>query len=138
MRLVLRGFLDTEAYSIDTFSGTARRQSQRILASESACHPEWTLASLDTDKAFLKGFTHAELAAATGERERLVCFTLPPGSAQILRQVKGFENYDESKHCLQCIKPGTGTKDAPRAFSLKLAPFCTTTRPTKHLIRSRI
>ena len=23
-------------------------------------------------------------------------------------------------HCLQCVKPGTGTKDAPRAFSLKL------------------
>ena len=27
---------------------------------------------------------------------------------------------DETKHCLQCLKPGTGTKDAPRAFSMKL------------------
>ena len=75
---------------------------------------------LDIDKAFLKGFTYKELAAATGEHERMVCFKLPPGSATLLRKFPGFENYDEAIHCLQCIKPGTGTKDAPRAFSLKL------------------
>ena len=120
MRLVLRGFMDTEAFSIDTFSGTARRSSQRLLASESACHPEWIIASLDIDKAFLKGFTYKELAEATGEKERCVCFKLPPGSASILRQFPSFQDYDESKHCLQCSKPGTGTKDAPRAFSMKL------------------
>ena len=50
----------------------------------------------------------------------MVCFRLPPGSATILRTVKGFETFDESIRCLQCIKPGTGTKDAPRAFSMKL------------------
>lgn len=64
MRLVLRGFMDLEAYSLDTFSGTARRQSQRIVASEAACNKEWVLASLDIDKAFLKGFTYKELAEA--------------------------------------------------------------------------
>ena len=47
-------------------------------------------------------------------------FTLPPGSAAIIRKFKGYEDYDESVHCLWCVKPGTGTKDAPRAFSLKL------------------
>jgi hypothetical protein len=120
MRLCLRGFMDTEAFSLDTFSGTAKRSSQRILASEAACHPEWIIASLDVDKAFLKGFTYKELAEATGESERLVCFKLPPGSAMLLRQFPGYEDYDETIHCLQCIKPGTGTKDAPRAFSLKL------------------
>jgi len=120
MRLVLRGFMDIEAFSIDTFSGTARRSSQRLLASEAACHPHWILASLDIDKAFLKGFTYKELADATGEKERCVCFRLPPGSATILRQFPGFEDFDESIHCLQCTKPGTGTKDAPRAFSMKL------------------
>ena len=57
MRLVLRGFMDLDAFSLDTFSGTARRTSQRLLASEAACNPEWILASLDVDKAFLKGFT---------------------------------------------------------------------------------
>ena len=120
MRLVLRGFMDHEAFSLDTYSGTAKRQSQRLLASEAACHPDFILASLDIDKAFLKGFTYKELADATGEKERDVFFTLPPGSATVLRQFPGFQDYDESKHCLQCIKPGTGTKDAPRAFSMKL------------------
>ena len=115
MRLVLRGFQDTEAFTVETFAGTARRSSQRILASEAACHADYQIASLDVDKAFLKGFTYKELAQATGERERIVCFTLPPGSARLLRTFKGFEQFDESRHCLQCTKPGTGTKDAPRA-----------------------
>ena len=96
MRLVLRGFMDLEAFSLDTFSGTARRSSQRLLASEAACNPDFILASLDIDKAFLKGFTYRELAEATGEKERLVCFRLPPGSASILRTIPGFEHYDES------------------------------------------
>ena len=73
------------------------------------------------DTAFLKGYTHKELAAKTGEPERHVYFTLPPGSAATIRQFKGYEDYDEAKHCLKCLKPGTGTKEAPRAFSLKLA-----------------
>jgi len=120
MRLCLRGFMDTEAFSVDTFSGTAKRQSQRLLASEAACNLHHIIASLDVDKAFLKGFTYKELAELTGEKERTVCFKLPPGSAAILRKIPGFETFDESIHCLQCIKPGTGTKDAPRAFSLKL------------------
>ena len=33
MRQCFRGFMDTEAFSLDTFSGTAKRASQRILAS---------------------------------------------------------------------------------------------------------
>ena len=75
MRLVLRGFMDSEAFSLDTFSGTAKRSSQRMLASEAACHDDYILASMDVDKAFLKGFTYKELAEATGEKERQVYFT---------------------------------------------------------------
>ena len=37
-----------------------------------------------------------------------------------MRSIPGFEKFDEAIHCLKCTKPGTGTKDAPRAFSLKL------------------
>eukprot|EP00959_Pyramimonas_sp_CCMP1952_P093895 1964338-Pyramimonas_sp.AAC.1 len=70
--------------------------------------------------AFLKGLAYQELAEATGAKGRVACFTLPPGSATVLRTLPGFERYDESKHCLQCLKPGTGTIDAPRAFPLKL------------------
>eukprot|EP00974_Lingulodinium_polyedra_P016188 1568448-Lingulodinium_polyedra.AAC.1 len=42
------------AVSVDTLSGTAKRSSQRILASEAACRKDWIVASLDIDKAFLK------------------------------------------------------------------------------------
>eukprot|EP00959_Pyramimonas_sp_CCMP1952_P457870 9475675-Pyramimonas_sp.AAC.1 len=65
--------MDTEAFDVETFS---------LLASEAACHPEWILASMDIDKAFLKGLTYEELAYATGEETRMVYCTLPPGSAQ--------------------------------------------------------
>eukprot|EP00959_Pyramimonas_sp_CCMP1952_P196165 4101244-Pyramimonas_sp.AAC.2 len=118
LRLVLRGFMDLD--TVEAFSGTARRGNQRLLASVAACNKAWIIASLDIDKAFLKGLTYRELATATGEEERNVCFTLPPGSAAVLRSLPGFGSYDESKHCLQCLKPGTGTKDAPRVVSLKL------------------
>eukprot|EP00959_Pyramimonas_sp_CCMP1952_P413109 8656665-Pyramimonas_sp.AAC.1 len=70
--------------------------------------------------AFLEGITYRELAEATGEEERVVRFTLTPGPASLLRSLPGFEHQGASKRCLQCLKPGTGTKDAPRAFSLKL------------------
>eukprot|EP00959_Pyramimonas_sp_CCMP1952_P337511 7068181-Pyramimonas_sp.AAC.1 len=74
--------MDTEAFDVETFSGTAGRQSRRLLASEAACRPEWILASMDIDKAFFKGLTYEELAHAAGEETRMVCFALPPGSAQ--------------------------------------------------------
>eukprot|EP00959_Pyramimonas_sp_CCMP1952_P415825 8712330-Pyramimonas_sp.AAC.1 len=90
LRLVLRGFMNLGAFDVETGSGTARRSSQRN---------------------FLRLLV---------KKERVVCFILPPGSATALRTLPGFEHYDESKHCLQCLKPGTGTKDAPRAVSLKL------------------
>ena len=67
MILCLRGFQDTEAFDVETYAGTASRRSQRLLASEAACHDDWIIASLDVEKAFLKGFTYAELAEATGE-----------------------------------------------------------------------
>eukprot|EP00974_Lingulodinium_polyedra_P015811 1534319-Lingulodinium_polyedra.AAC.1 len=52
--LGVRGFMDWEAFSVDTFSGAAKRSSQIFLASEAACRKDWVLASLDIDKAFLK------------------------------------------------------------------------------------
>eukprot|EP00959_Pyramimonas_sp_CCMP1952_P096891 2025249-Pyramimonas_sp.AAC.1 len=62
---------------------------------------------MDIDKALLKGLTYEELAHATGEETRMVCFALPPGSAQVLRTLPGFSSYDESRRCLRCLKPGT-------------------------------
>eukprot|EP00959_Pyramimonas_sp_CCMP1952_P379243 7944152-Pyramimonas_sp.AAC.1 len=100
LRLVLRGVMGLEAFDVETFPGTARRSSQRLLASTAACKEQWIIASLDINMAFLNGLTYQELAEATDEKERVVCFTLPPGSAAVLRALPGFEHYDESKHCL--------------------------------------
>eukprot|EP00959_Pyramimonas_sp_CCMP1952_P059247 1237247-Pyramimonas_sp.AAC.1 len=100
------------------------------------------MASMDIDKVFLKGLAYRELAEVTGEKERMECFTGPLGSASMLRALPGVSSYDEIKRCFQCLKPGTGTKDAPTAFSLKvrtvtrgfgLKPL----RMTKNLRRSR-
>ena len=112
--------VEVEAFDIATSSGAARGANRKLLASAAARKKNMIIASLDIDDAFLKCLTYEELAAATGEKERLACFALPPGSAAVLGQLPGFANGDEAKRCLQRLKPGTGTGNAPRAFSLKL------------------
>eukprot|EP00959_Pyramimonas_sp_CCMP1952_P464181 9486170-Pyramimonas_sp.AAC.2 len=57
-RLVLRGFMGPEASDVETISGTARRPSQRLLASVVACKKQWIIASLDISMAFLEGLTY--------------------------------------------------------------------------------
>eukprot|EP00959_Pyramimonas_sp_CCMP1952_P067181 1402269-Pyramimonas_sp.AAC.1 len=98
----------------------ARRSGQRLLASAAARNKQRIIVSLNVNMALLQGLTYQELAEATGEKERMVRFILTPGSATVLRSRPGFELCDESKHSLQCLKPGTCTKDATRAFSLEL------------------
>ena len=120
MRMAVRGFKDWEADWLESYAGTASRSSQKILSSEVACHKGWTYITVDIEKAFLQGMSYREMSALTGEAERVVHFTLPPRSADLLRQIPGYETFDERHEVLRCTKPGTGTKDAPRAFSLKL------------------
>ena len=45
---------------------------------------------------------------------------MPPATAVELRKIPGFENFDERKEVRKCTKPGTGLRDAPKNFSLKL------------------
>eukprot|EP00959_Pyramimonas_sp_CCMP1952_P166932 3488712-Pyramimonas_sp.AAC.1 len=92
--------MDLEALGAETFLGSPGRSNQRLLASAAAHKKLWVIASLDINLAFLKALTHQELAEATDEKERVACCILPPGSAIVLRTLPGFENYDESKHCL--------------------------------------
>eukprot|EP00959_Pyramimonas_sp_CCMP1952_P058241 1215902-Pyramimonas_sp.AAC.1 len=70
----------------------ARRSNQGLLVSTAACQKQWIIASLDINMAFLQGLTYKELAEATDEKERAACFTLPPGSATVLRTLSGFEH----------------------------------------------
>jgi hypothetical protein len=121
-RLAIRGFKDEAADEIQTYSAVASRTSQRILVSECAARKgEWELLTLDINKAFLQGYSYEEMSNKTGEPQRIVHFELPRGAAEQLRLIDGFQTFDERTEVLRCCRPGTGTKDAPRAFSLKLA-----------------
>ena len=57
LRLVPSGYMGIEAFDVATFSGAARRGSQRLLDSEAARRKDRDIASMDVDKAFLKGLT---------------------------------------------------------------------------------
>ena len=123
-RLTVRGFKDLEKHLVDRYAGTAQRYSQRVLVSEAVMRG-WDIGTTDISKAFLQGVTYQELSEMTGEPVREVNFYLPARSSNLLRQVPGFENFDPFNEVLHCDKPGTGSVDAPRCFSLKLSA-CTT------------
>ena len=80
----------------------------------------WPICTVDISKAFLQGVTYEQLARLTGEPMREVNFYLPANNIPLLRQIKGFEDFDPLHEVLHCDKPGTGLVDAPRAFSLQL------------------
>jgi len=84
----------------------------------------WELCSADISKAFLQGVTYEELHKLTGEPLREVNFSLPPASVGLLQRVPGFEGFNPNTEVLHCDKPGTGSVDAPRCFSMKLS-ICT-------------
>ena len=119
-RLTVRGFKDRQAQELDSYAGTSQRYSQRIVCSE-AVRRQWPICTTDISKAFLQGVTYEELSELTGEPVREVNFYLPPQCVPLLREVPGFEDFNERTEVLHCDKPGTGLTDAPRAFSIKLA-----------------
>ncbi len=120
-RLTLRGFKDREKDELQRFAGTAQRQSQLMLSSITAANPDCVDWCTDISKAFLQGLSFKELHELTGEPMRNVSFVLPLWASKVLRQLEGFEDFDPATECLECLKPGTGCVDAPRAFSLKLS-----------------
>ena len=119
-RMALRGFKEPIKDDEQTFAGTAQRISQRILASQAACNPDWIFGASDVPKAFLQGLTFKDISFLTGEPIKQIAFTIPKGTAQHLRCVPGYSGFDEHRHVLSCLKPGTGCRDAPRAFSMRL------------------
>ena len=120
MRLALRGFKEPQTEDEVNFSATAQRTSQKILASEAACHKDWSFVAVDISKAFLQGLTFSEMNKLTGEPEKHISFTVPAGTAKHLRRIPGYEDFDERTEAPKCLKPGTGCRDAPRAFNLRL------------------
>ena len=86
MRMAQRGFKDVDVESLQVFSGTSSRLSQRIVVSECVVR-NWRMTTLDLKKAFLKGVTYEELADLTGEATRGVNFEVAAGTAEILRTI---------------------------------------------------
>ena len=66
------------------------------------------------------GVSYEELSKKTGEPQREVNFELDSDSVSVLRTLPGFEDFDPRYEVLHCDKPGTGCKDAPRAWSIQL------------------
>eukprot|EP00959_Pyramimonas_sp_CCMP1952_P085768 1794024-Pyramimonas_sp.AAC.1 len=98
LRPVLWGFVDLEAFDVETFSGAEWRSSKRLVDSAAACAKQWIIASPDIDMAFLKGQTSQGLAEAAGGKARVARFAWPPGSAPALRSAPGVVHCDASRH----------------------------------------
>ena len=118
-RLCLRGFKEFGADSQSNFAATASRFSQRLIVSECAAR-EWVIASSDVPKAFLQGISYEELAQATGQPLRDVSFELTGEGLRCLQTLPNFQGFNPATEVLHCLKPGTGCRDAPRCFSMKL------------------
>ena len=119
MRMTLRGFKDRDADNLETFAGTSSRISQRLVVSEAAIRG-WPLTAIDVKKAFLKGVTYRLIAQLMNEPVRIVCFDLDATAIAVIRTLPGFEDFDPAHETLLMLKPGTGCKDAPRAWSICL------------------
>ena len=120
MRLTLRGFKDQDAQDLETYAGTSSRASQRVVISEAVCRG-WELMTIDVKKAFLKGISYEELSRVSGAPKREVNFDLSSEAVSMLRQCPGYEDFDPRTEVLSMTKPGTGCKDAPKCFAIKLS-----------------
>ena len=69
--------------------------------------------------------TYKEISQATGRHEKIMHFTLPKGCDIILGSCEQLKGYSEQWEVLRCRRPGTGTVDAPRSFSLMLKSILT-------------
>ena len=111
-RLVVRGFKDLQAAQLSTFAGTTTRWGQRLVNSVAA-QKGWPLFTADVSQAFLRGLTFEQAAKMKDEVQRDVQFTVPPGSAQLLQRLPGYEDFNPLTEVLRMLRCGFGLKDAP-------------------------
>ena len=98
-RLTVRGFKDSERRDIDRYAGTSTRCAQKLLASE-AVRNHWPMCTADISKAFLQGVTYEQLAKITGGPMREVNVYLPASNIPLLRQIKGYEDFNPQTEIL--------------------------------------
>ena len=115
-RLVVRGFKDHQATQLNTFAGTTSRWGQSVVNSVAAQNA-WEIFTADVSQAFLRGLSFEQTAEMKDEVRREVQFIVPPGSAEMLRQLPGFENFNTMLEVLRLLRCGFGLKDAPRLWN---------------------
>ena len=118
MRMTQRGFKDAEAEGLLTSAVTSNRVSQRIVVSEAVCRGR-ILVAIYVRKVFLKGISYEQLAELSSEPKREVNFELDARSVQVLRRLPWYETLNPQTEILHNLRPGAGTKDAPRCFGIK-------------------
>ena len=101
----VRGFKDLQQADVATYAGTATRWGQRLVCSIVA-NEGWQFFSADVGAAFLKGLTFKKLAELTGEKEREVAFTPPPGSEHLFKTCSELQGCDFRTHVLRMLRPG--------------------------------
>ena len=144
-RLVIHGFKDCAAQSLNTYAGTATRWGQRIICMVAASKA-WPILTADITTAFLRGFTFDEISRLTGEKVRRAGFHTPKGYESFVKELPGMEAYDRNVHELLLTKTVYGMKDAPRAWRIRYTRLshhciichCKRTRPCIiYMIRSK-
>ena len=118
-RLTVRGFKDL-CQDMLTYAGTATRWAQRLIVAL-AVLLDLPMFTIDVTGAFAKGLNWEELSALTGETLRQVQFELTrPEDVALIRQIKGFEDFNPTLEVLDMVKAIYGLKDAPRAWRMRL------------------
>ena len=117
-KIVLQGFRDLETcrkghdpHGMDhgnvTSSESIRRRRVKIIMSECACTPNWSVVKIRLPRALFDGYSEEDLTEGNKDvTDTDLCFTLPPGAAQYVRMCPGFEDYDETCHCLRAVEQG--------------------------------
>ena len=125
-RICVRGFQDMHKDNLDRYSGTSTRWGQRAVVA-TAVQSKWPLASLDISQAFLKGLTFDEVQKVKGGPKRVVSMCLPrarrdiePSGSALIRQLKGYEDFNDSLEVLEMLKGGFGLVDAPNLFTCRV------------------
>ena len=94
-RLVIHGFKDSEAESLNTYAGTATRWGQRVICMVAATK-HWPMITADVSTAFLRGLAFEELSSLTGEKIRRAGFHPPKGYESFVKNFQGWERMTET------------------------------------------
>ena len=126
-RLVVRGFKDLQAAQLSTFAGTTTRWGQRMVNSVAAQHG-WPLFVADVSQAFLRGLTFEQAAQLKDEVSRDVQFTVPPGSASILKRLPGYQDFNPLTEVLRMLRCGfglaCGTRSSAKSYRTSDSRHC--------------